>query len=222
MQTTPLRNRPAAVTAILGALLLFVGSWLHPMDADPNVAQAAFAEYAHSTHWVGVHLLQLLGAMVIVASLTLICHQLRRDGRDNPTTTLTLVAGASTLAVSTALQAVDGIALKACIDAWVNATGPDKAALFHTAFGVRQVEIGLASMAALLFGITATLFGVALLGDGRLPARYGWLAIAGGIPTAVAGVVMAYTGFSSLSMLINMPASMLLLAWLVGLGVKLW
>lgn len=222
MQTTPLRHRPAALTAILGALLLFVGSWLHPMDADPNVAQAAFAEYAHSTHWVGVHLLQLLGAMVIVASLTLICHQLRRDDRDNPLATLTLVAGAATLAVSAALQAVDGIALKACIDAWVRATGPDKTVLFHTAFGVRQVEIGLASMAALLFGITATLFGWALWRDGRLPARYGWLAVAGGIPTAVAGVVMAYTGFSSLSMLINMPASMLLLAWLVGLGIKLW
>jgi hypothetical protein len=38
----------------------------------------------------------------------------------------------------------------------------------------------------------------------------------------VAGVVMAYTGFSGLEMAINMPASALLLVWMLILGVLMW
>ena len=44
----------------------------------------------------------------------------------------------------------------------------------------------------------------------------------GGVPTVVAGVVMAYTGFSGLAMAITMPASSLLLVWMLTLGVFMW
>ena len=40
--------------------------------------------------------------------------------------------------------------------------------------------------------------------------------------TAIAGVVMAYTGFSGLAMSINMPSSSLLLIWVIALGVLFW
>jgi hypothetical protein len=50
----------------------------------------------------------------------------------------------------------------------------------------------------------------------------GWLPIIGGIPTAIAGLVIAYTGFSGLAMSINMPANSLLLIWMIGLGVLFW
>lgn len=35
-----------AVTAMAGAVSLFVGTFLHPLEADPNDALAAFTEYA--------------------------------------------------------------------------------------------------------------------------------------------------------------------------------
>lgn len=38
----------------------------------------------------------------------------------------------------------------------------------------------------------------------------------------VAGVVMAYTGFSGLAMAINMPANSLLLVWMLVLGWYMW
>jgi hypothetical protein len=50
----------------------------------------------------------------------------------------------------------------------------------------------------------------------------GGLAIVGGVPTTAAGVVMAYTGFSGLAMAINMPASFVLLVWMLSLGVFMW
>jgi len=51
----------------------------------------------------------------------------------------------------------------------------------------------------------------------RLPAAgEGWR------ETAVAGVVMASTGFSGLAMAITMPAQALLLVWMCTLGVWMW
>ncbi|MEW6298324.1 MAG: hypothetical protein AB1671_11360 [Thermodesulfobacteriota bacterium] len=84
------------------------------------------------------------------------------------------------------------------------------------------MEIGLASGLGLLFGLTVVVYGVALLEDRTYPRWVSGLAFGGGVPTAVAGIVMAYTGFSELAMMINMPASALLLAWMGTLGVCMW
>ncbi|MFB3078798.1 MAG: hypothetical protein ACE1Y4_12425, partial [Lysobacterales bacterium] len=126
------------------------------------------------------------------------------------------------LTLAAALQAVDGVALKVMVDAWAAAPESQKASIFHAAFGVRQVEVGLASMMSLLFGATVTVYGIGIVADKSYPKWFGWLAILGGIPTAVAGVVMAYTGFSALTMAINMPASSTLLIWMLILGVLMW
>jgi len=47
---TNLSTRALSVVAISGAVLLFVGTYFHPMSADPNSASAAFAEYAADHH----------------------------------------------------------------------------------------------------------------------------------------------------------------------------
>jgi hypothetical protein len=108
------------------------------------------------------------------------------------------------------------------VDTWAAAPAAQKELAFHAAFAVRQVEIGLASMVSLLFGLTVSLYGVALLVDRAYPRWLGGLAVLGGVPTTVAGVVMAYTGFSGLVMAINMPANSVLLVWMLALGVCLW
>lgn len=131
------------------------------MEADPNEAVAAFAEYAADHLWVASHL-------------------------------------------------------------WAMAPAAQKEVTFHAAFAVRQIEIGLASVVSLLFGLTATLYGVALLVDRTYPPWLGGLAIGGGVSTMGAGVVMAYTGFSGLAMAINMPASSILLVWMFAIGVRMW
>jgi len=75
---------------------------------------------------------------------------------------------------------------------------------------------------SLIFGLTVTGYGVALLVDKAYPQWMGRLAIVGGVSTTVAGVVMAYTGFSGLAMVINMSANVLLLVWMCTLGVCMW
>jgi hypothetical protein len=75
---------------------------------------------------------------------------------------------------------------------------------------------------SLLLDITVAIYGAALLIDRSFPKWLGLLAIVWGIPTAIAGIIMAYTGFSGLATAINMPSSFLLLGWMIVLGIYVW
>ncbi len=94
--------------------------------------------------------------------------------------------------------------------------------LFQGAFAVRQIEIGLASLMTLLFGVTVMIYGIALVVDRSFPTWLGVLGIAGGVPLLVAGAVMAHTGFSGVAMAVSMPSSILLLAWIISVGIFMW
>jgi len=213
--------RGASVAAIGGALLLFGGTILHPSGANPNDAVAAFSEYADDQLWITSHLTQLLGVVLIVCALIQL-SRLLASGSARGLAWIGAAGSIASLAVAAALQAVDGIALKMMVDAWAAAAEPDKATLFYAAYGVRQIEVGLASIMSLLFGLTMCVYGVAVISDHSFAKWLGWLAIIGGIPTAIAGVVIAYTGFSGLAMSINMPSNSLLLIWMIALGVLFW
>ena len=214
-------NRIGATCAFVGSVLLFLGTYLHPSKADPNDAVAAFTEYAADQLWIASHLMQLAGVALMVAALLFLARQL--ESVSGAAWARIAAAGAiASLAVAAVLQSVDGIALKVMVDAWAVAPASQKEGAFHAAFAVRQVEIGLASMLSLLFGLTVTVYGVALLVDHTYPKWVGGLAIVGGVPTTVAAVVMAYTGFSRLAMAINMSASSILLVWMLTLGVLMW
>ncbi|HEY0338368.1 MAG TPA: hypothetical protein VGC70_13585 [Burkholderiales bacterium] len=215
-------SRTGAACAIAGPSLLFIGTLLHPMQADPNDAVAAFTEYAADHLWIASHLTQLAGVALIVVALLLLADELELSaGRG---WAVVASGGAlTTLALAIALQAVDGIALKRMVDAWAAAPAAQKDAAFHVAFAVRQIEIGLASTFCITLGITATLYGGALLRVDKMYVKgLGALALLGGVPTSVAGVVIAYSGFSALAMTINMPANFILLVWMLALGVSMW
>jgi len=209
------------VCAISGVTLLIIGTYLHPMGADPNDPVAAFTEYALDRLWIASHLLQLAGVAAMMAALLFLAGQL--EARKRSGVVRIAAAGAiATLTLAAALQAVDGIALKSMVDTWAAAPASEKEGVFHATFAIRQVEIGLASMLSLSFGLTMTLYGIALLGEEAYPKWFAGLAIAGSVPTIVGGVVMAYTGFSGLAMAINMPANFLLLFWMLALAGLMW
>ena len=123
--------------------------------------------------------------------------------------------------MAVALQAVDGIALKLMVNAWAAET-TEKSAVFQATFAVRQVEIGLASVLSLVFGVTVTVYGTAMWSGNLYPKWLTGIAVLGGVPTVVAGVILAHSGFSSLYMSVSMPASSVLLVWMVAVGVLLW
>ena len=221
MRAYRVESRAGGACAIAGSVLLLVGTYLHPQEADPNDAVAAFTEYAADHLWVASHLTQLGGVALMVAALLLLTEQLQPE---SGTGWARVAAGGAvtSLAAAAALQAVDGIALKRTVDAWAAAPAAQKEVAFQAAFAVRQVEIGLAGVLSVVLGVTVTLYGGALLVGRSYPRWTGGLAILGGVPTAAGGIVIAYTGFSGLAMAINMPASSILLVWMAALGVCMW
>jgi hypothetical protein len=90
------------------------------MEADPNDAVAAFTEYAADRLWVASHLTQLAGVAMMVGALICLAQQLG-SGSGRGWARLAAGGAIAGLAVTTALQAVDGIALKAMVDAWADA-----------------------------------------------------------------------------------------------------
>ena len=190
------------------------------MDADPNDAAAAFAEYAASDLWIASHLTQFMGLALLGVALI----ALARTVDEEPSAAWAKVGvWGATISVATgaAVQAVDGVALKLMVDRWASASGPNQAAIFEAAFAVRQIEVGLASLLSLVFGLTVAAFGLALVLSARYANWLGWVALLGGSGTATAGIVMAYTGFSPLAMRISMPANAVLLVWAIAVGVSM-
>ncbi len=210
-----------AVAATSGAVMLFVATLLHPMTADPNDPLAAFAEYAADPLWVGSHLGQFLGVAILGAALVALAGTLE-DGRASAWARIGVAGAAASVASAAALQAVDGIALKKMVDRWMAASGEGRARAFEAAVAVRQIEIGMASLVSILFGLTISVFALSLLSSRRFPAWLGWLGLVGGLGSVSAGIAQAYTGFSALAMLLSMSASTVLLVWAIAVGVVLW
>jgi len=211
------KSRARLACAIAGVALLIVGTYLHPQQADPNEAVAAFAEYAAEQFWVGSHLLQLAGFVLIGATLLLLASDLESGSAWQAAR----IAGGgvvASIALAAGVQAVDGIALKNMVDAWSATPAAHKEAAFYAAFAVRQIEIGLAAAVSIFFGATTIILGAAFLLDRGYPKWIGVTAAAGGALLIVAGLITAHTGFSAVAMTIQMPAMSILLVWLLLVG----
>ena len=210
-----------SVCAIAGAIVLLAGTALHPLEADPGDAVAAFTEYAAYEHWVGSHLAQFLGVALMFASLVALSDSLIHE----PSAWLSklgVLVGVSALATAAVLQAVDGVALKVLVDAWANAAEEQKQSAFQAALAVRQIEVGLASLMALLFGTVFILFGIAIVLSDAYQTWLGWFGLFGGTGAVAGGLLVAFTGFSSTAMNVAMPFNLVLVIWMFVTGVFLW
>ena len=220
MSTQQHLARIGAAAAMSGAVTLFVATLLHPMSADPNDPPAAFAEYAADRLWVASHLGQFLGVAALGVALVALAATMEA-GTPSAWARIGVVGTAASVATAAALQAVDGVALKVMVNRWMQASGEARARAFEGAFAVRQIEIGLASLLSVLFGLTVLAFGISMLLTG-FPTWLGWLGLLGGLGTLAAGIAQAYTGFSALAMILSMPAGCVLLLWAIVVGVFLW
>lgn len=207
--------------AIGGALVVMAGTLLHPLDANPGDPIAAFNEYAADDLWVVSHLGQFLGVALMFVGLVALSGVLKKE-RSGWLTDVGVFFGVAALATTAALQAVDGIALKVMVDSWAHAAAPEKVNMFHATFGVRQIEVGLASYMAILFGTTVMLFGLALVLCDIFPIWLGWIGICGGVGTTIGGLMTAFNGFSITAMNLAMPFNLVVVIWIVLVGVFLW
>ncbi len=129
---------------------------------------------------------------------------------------------AAALGATAVLQAVDGIALKVMVDNLAAASEEQKPSAFLAALAVRQIEVGMASFMALLFGTALALLSGAVAKSTAYPTGLGWLGLAAGVGTVVGGLLTAFTGFSMTAMNVALPFFLILVIWMVAIGFLLW
>jgi len=216
--------RVGALLGGIGVLMQVPMDRLHPHHSAPNDSAAAFREYAASQAWTIVHIGQWLGMLLIVFGLVSLARGLARQrGIAGGLGLLGGVTAVLVAAVFTVQMAVDGVALKSAIDAWVGSDSPiGRAATFQVADGIRDIEKALSAFFHLLNGSTFLLLGLSVA-FGRYCPR--WLGVCGGlagIGFLVAGVVTARTGFSGDADSAVLPATLFGTVFLVGVFVSMW
>lgn len=219
-QGKPLRL--SAVLLAVGFFLYVMMGLLHP-GGPANNHRAVFAEYAASAGWTAVHLGQFAGMAVIIAGLLVLYFTLDfGPGRAAWVARLGAVSAGVTLGLYGVLQAVDGVALKQAVDAWVSAPEAETAARFAGAETVRWVEWGARSYQSFMFGLTLILLGSAVAVTARLPRALGYLMGLSGLAYIVQGWVLGSEGFSTTNTFAILAGYVLILAWIIWLVVIAW
>jgi hypothetical protein len=189
-----------------GFLLNAVVTMLFHPSGEENDHPAIFTEYADSDAWEAVHLGQFIGVLAALAGLLVLAFLLRSRGA----VVLARLAAAATIATAATwavLQAVDGVALKQAVDAWVASSGDEDSSRFADAEIVRWLEWGVQSYFRVLLGLTLALFGAAVVMTRVVAGWLGWVAVIGGALSVAAGIDVGYNGLESGFGDIVVPAS---------------
>jgi hypothetical protein len=118
------------------------------------------------------------------------------------------------------LQAVDGVALKQAVDAWVAASGTEEATRFADAETARWIEWGLQSYFRVLLGVAFLLLGSAAVVSRLVPSWLGVLLAVGGLLSLAVGFSVAYTGLESgFQDAVGIALRLVVLVFIVGLLV---
>jgi hypothetical protein len=215
--------RLGAVLGVLGVVLQVVMDRLHPHHVDPNHSAKVFHEYARSHSWTIVHLGQFVGTFLIVLALvSLACALSRQPGLAGALGFVGGVAAVTVGAVFAVQMAVDGVALKAAIDAWVGAAPGDQSNAFQVAEGVRWLEKGLSGIFQVLNGTTLLTLGLSIAGGRSYPRWLGVVGALAGVGFVVGGTSTLHSGFSATSGVFLLPASLLLAVFLLGVVTLMW
>jgi hypothetical protein len=212
--------RLAATLLMVGELVSLVGL-LHPGREPANNHPAVFAEYAASATWTAVHFGQFASTAMIMAglvacffSLNLETGWLRWVGR------FAAVSAVVTLGLTAVLQAVDGVALKQVVDAWVSAPEAEKAARFATAEAIRWLEWGVRSYQRSMLGVSFLLSAALMVRTTRIPSPIGYLAGLAGLAYLGQGMVVGNEGFSPNGTAVSLLALVLEPVWIIWLFVS--
>lgn len=235
VMTTDTARRPAATVTPdapthlrLGSAAMVVGllgqvplGALHPHREYANDSVAAFHEYAHSEAWGLVHLGQYLCVLLVAAGLVALAAPLARGrGLAGFLGVVAAVAAVASAAVFAVQMAVDGIALKAAVDAWVSATGTaEQDTAYRVAESVRSMEKGLSALFNLTNGVTLLSLGTALAVSPGRRRWLGWIATLAGSGLVGVGVITARTGFSHEATNLMLPTTATVALFAVGMAV---
>jgi hypothetical protein len=214
--------RLSAGLLLSGQLLFIVITLLHA-DGPANNHPVVFAEYAASGTWKLVHLGQFFSMAVLLGGLFALDFALEaRSERTRWASRFGAALTVVTLALYGVLQAVDGIANKQAVDAWVSAADAEKAARFASAEAIRWLEWGVRSYQNVTLGLALLLFAAAVIRTPRIARPLGYLMGLSGVSYLVQGWVVGAQGFSGAETIAIEVAYVLDVLWMIWLLVVAW
>jgi MFS family permease len=215
--------RLSATLLFIGYLVYIVVNILHPHRENPNNDPAVFAEYAHSAVWTAVHLGQFVGTAVLLAGLLVLFFALNvSEGPPRWVSFFGAISAAVALALAGVLYAVDGVALKQAVDAWVSAPAAEQAARFASAEAIRWLEWGTRSYYNFMFGLTLVLFATTIVWTARITRPIGYVMGLIGLAFIVQGWFDGTVGLSPTEQLIGTIAYVSLIVWIIWLLIVAW
>ena len=209
--------RLSATLLLVGQLLYTVVTLFHA-GGEANNHRAVFVGYAANRIWTAVHLGQFAGMAMLIAGLLALFFALEIPaGAGRWAARFGAASAVAALALYGTLQAVDGVALKQAVSAWVSAPDAEKAARFASAETVRWLEWGVRSYHDFALGLALLLFAAAIAGTARIPQPIAILIGLSGLMYLVQGWVVGTEGFSRSETFAIVLAFVLDLVWMIWL-----
>ena len=217
--------RLSTTLVVIGEVLFALVTLFHPGREDPNNHPAVFAEYASSGSWIAVHFGQFVLMAVLLAGLLVLSFALNvRSGVLGWVGRFAAVSVVVALALYGVVQAVDGVANKHAVDAWLSAPEAEKAARFASAETMRWLEWGTSSYQTFMFALALILLASVIVWTARVPRPIGYLMGLAAIPYLVQSWVLGTEGFaiSWLAGGLSVVGLPLMLAWSIWLLIVAW
>ena len=212
-----------SATLMLAGQFLYIVVTLFHAGGEANNHHAIFATYAANAIWTAVHLGQFTAMAIFLAGLFALFFVLDVQGGTARWAGRFGAASAVTaLALYGVVMAVDGVALKHAVNAWVRAPDAEKAARFATAEAIRWLEWGARSYQSFALGLALLLFAAALRRTPWAPRPIGYLMGLSGLTYLVQGWVAGTEGFTQTQTIAIVLAWVLNLAWMIWLVVVAW
>jgi hypothetical protein len=209
---------------VIGEVLFAIVTLFHP-DGDANNYPVVFAKYASDASYETLHVAQFVFMAVLLLALFLLSFALNvRSGAFGWVDRFAAVSAVVALALYGGIQAVDGVALKHAVVAWVNAPEAQKATRFASAETVRWLEWGMNSYQLFMFALALILLASVIVGTARVPRAIGYLMGLAAVPLFVQSQVIGISGFSVplLGGSLSAVALPLMLAWSIWLLIFSW
>jgi hypothetical protein len=212
-----------SATLLLGGQLLYIVITQFHADGVANDHPAVFAEYARSGIWTAVHVGQFAATAILLAGLFALFFAVdAQGGTARWAGRFGAASAAVTLALYGVVMAVDGVALKQAVNAWVSAPDAEKAARFASAEAVRWIEWGARSYENFALGLALLLFAAAVGRTAWAPRPIAYLMGLSGLTYLVQGWMAGADGFTRAHDFAIVLAWVLNLVWMIWLVIVAW
>ncbi len=214
--------RLSATLLFIGVVVEFVLNFLHP--GCVCTVQTEFTEYTNSSIWAAVHLGQFVGSVVITAGLLVLFFALGvSEGTPRWLGFFGAIAAGVALALAGIVYAVDGVALKQAVDAWVSARASEQATRFASAQAIRWLEWGTRSYQDFMSGLALVLFATTIVWTARITRPIGYVMGLIGLAFIVQGWVEGTVGLDSVAHFVTSNITFLsITVWSIWLLIVAW